>query len=161
MTSNKGITLIQTILAVILLIVLTGFAIWYAGNTSAEAQLAKVYSEFSSVKEAYKSTTVLTELNNGKYKMEELLDATTVNELTSTYSEEDVGFVSKIGEADKLYILSPNNCKNIELSKIEYTYVIDETAEKIYLIGGFSRKDNQNLAYEYEEIEKLYESTLK
>ena len=49
---NNGVTLMQMIGTIIIIIILASFAIWYSANTSTEAKLTRLYTEISMVKEA-------------------------------------------------------------------------------------------------------------
>lgn len=157
-----GISLIQVIIAVILIIIITSFALWYASNTSSEVKLARVYSEISSVREAYKNAIVLNELNSETYPLDELFETTSITYLNSNYSNEEVKFLqlNSVSSTDTLYLVKPDNAKKLELEKIELEYVIDDTTGNIYLIGGFLRDSDSNPVYEFKEIEYLYRSAL-
>ncbi len=160
MRNDKGISLLQVLISIIIIIMISSFAILYSSHTSTEAKLARLYSEMSAVKDAYKNALMLNELNPDEYSLETLFPDKVTNEwISDNYAR--IGFSSKPSEAIGWYLITPENAENIELEKVQGTYVIDNTNDLIYLLDGFSREGQEETVYEYEDILKLYKGTIK
>ena len=157
--NNKGISLIQLIVAIIIMMIITSFALWYASNTSTEAKLARIYAEIKTVKEAYENAIILNEVSEGTYDLESL--STTEESIISQFgADETADLLSEITDKSKLYLVTPENAKELEIEKLTMEYVIDGKTGEVYIIGGFARA-NENPKYSASQITKLYESTFK
>ena len=154
--SERGVSLMQLIVAIIIMIIITSFSLWYASNTSTEAKLTRVYSEIKSVKEAYQNAVVLNEIAGNDDEKKYHLTPTTLTELTNEYGEDDIPFLHN--DMD-LYIVTPENAKDLEIERLSMDYVIDGKTGSVYLIGGFSRNPREDPVYEADHIMKLYKST--
>lgn len=153
--NNRGITLIQVIVTMIIVIIIASFAIWYSKNTSTEAKLTRLYNEISTVREACNDAIVINELNPTEYPLSKLFTKKWTSEPLSEF-----GIGSEV-DTDNLYVITPDNADGLELEKIKNTYIYDMKNDKLYIQGGFSRIDQDVVEYEYTDIERLYRSTLK
>ncbi|MBQ9266876.1 MAG: hypothetical protein IJ217_01095 [Clostridia bacterium] len=159
MRNERGVTLASVIVAIIIIIIIASFAIWYSSNTSTEAKLARAYAEVHSVKEAYENAKTLNEINPTTYPISSLFEPVTESWLQSNYAR--IGLFSPDAGADNLYLITPDNAYKIELEKILGEYVVDMATDKVYLVDGFYRNNENSIVYEFKDIEMLYYNTLK
>lgn len=153
--SERGVTLVQVIVTMVIVIIIASFAIWYSKNTSTEAKLTRLYNEITTVKEACNDAIVINELNPTEYPISKLFTKKWTSEPLSEFGI-DAG-----ADTDDLYVITPDNADGLELEKIKNTYIYDMKNDKLYIQGGFSRIDQDTVEYEYTDIVRLYKSTLK
>lgn len=158
MKKENGISLIQVIVSIIIIVIISGFAIWYAENTSTEAKLTRIYTEMNAVKEAYENAIILNEIDPTEYPIYKLF----TKKVTDDWLEENytrMGFTEKPTMTGDWYYITPENASALELEKITREFVIDRENNHIYILDGFSRPDKE-LVYEYNDIVKLYRDTI-
>ena len=153
--NERGVTLVQVIVTMVIVIIIASFAIWYSKNTSTEAKLTRLYNEITTVKEACNDARVINELNPTEYPISKLFTKKWTSEPLSEFGV-DAG-----ADTDDLYVITPDNADGLELEKIKNTYIYDMKNDKLYIQGGFSRIDQDTVEYEYTDIVRLYKSTLK
>lgn len=157
---DNGVTLIQLLVAVIVVIIIAGFAIWDAGNTTTETKLTKLYNEVMLVKNACSEAVTLNQLNPEEYPIKELFTKKVTRAwMDENYSE--IGFSSTQEDISDLYIIDKENAGNLETEKITGTYVYDMKNDELYVFGGFTRNGEDTPVYEHKEIERLYKGTLE
>ena len=153
--NERGVTLVQVIVTMVIVIIIASFAIWYSKNTSTEAKLTRLYNEITTVKEACNDAIVINELNPMEYPISKLFTKKWTSEPLSEFGI-DAG-----ADTDDLYVITPDNSDSLELEKIKNTYIYDIKNDKLYIQGGFSRIGQDIVEYEYTDIMRLYKSTLK
>lgn len=164
MGNCRGVTLVQLIVAIIMIVILSIIAFVYSKNVVTEANIVKVYSEITAVKEGVENTLVLTQVNPEKYKFNELFDD------VSAYKGHFEAKLGNISLPNVFYIVSSGNDSlgfsdntiNYELDDIlrEYVVVLDAertAVEEIYLVDGVVSND-QNKVYSYTDISYLYDA---
>lgn len=70
MKNIKGITLIEVVITIIILLIITSFALFYSLEVTKESRLTKLYNEINVVKDAINEAMVLIEVNPGIYNEE-------------------------------------------------------------------------------------------
>ena len=165
MADNKGVSLVQVIIAIVIIIIITSFAIWYASNTSTEAKLTRIYAEITAVKEGYDNAKMLNEVNSTAYDFSKIESSEVY--IKGNYESKEIEFMDKISDTSELYLVTPDNAKEIEVEKIVFDYVIDGKTGNVYLIGGYESRLDENLknnvtvVYEYKDIVREYQATLR
>ncbi len=153
--NEKGVSLIQVIVTMIIAILIASFAIWYAKNTSTEAKLTRIYNEMSTVKDACKDALVINELNPDEYPLSKLFTKKITTEDVS-----DFGIDASV-DVENLYVITPENAENLELEKVKNTYIYDAENDKLYIQGGFTRIGQDEVGYEFKDVMRLYKNTLE
>lgn len=152
---EKGVTLIQVIVTMIIAILIASFAVWYAKNVSTEAKLTRIYNEMSTVKDACKDALVINELNPDEYPLSKLFTKKITSENIA-----DFGIDTSI-DTENLYVITPENAGSLELEKVKNTYIYDAQNNKLYIQGGFSRIGQDEVGYEFNDVMRLYKNTLE
>ena len=146
MKNKKGITLIEVMIAVIVLVIIATFSILYSSNITDESKLAKVYNEINIVKDAIEESMVLIEINPEKYSLEYFFGEEV------SVGNYNVGVISKEGT---WYHIGEENYKTLDLRNIDREYLYNASYKELFLVNGFER--NGIALYRYEEIIDLYE----
>lgn len=162
MKQKKGITLIEMVLTIVVLLILSGLVIFSSRRTIDETDVTKVYTEMSSVKKAVENAAILMEINpnnSTKYRIaENELDVTDL----SQYNEDELPTLLKdqiSGYTTKFYKLSKADkdlIRNLELEgNLKGKYLINYDTKDIILLSGISRSGQR--AYTMQEATALIE----
>lgn len=151
--NQKGITLIQLVITIVVMIILASMAIFQGGNVTTEAMIAREYESLREVKKAVEQTVLLMEMNPEDYKEEEIFGGS----ISKDAYYKRVGLTSSDELSDRTYSISKSNEKNFELDKIpdEKVYIVDLENKKYYILDGVQKEDGE-IIYEYKDILKIY-----
>lgn len=151
--NQKGITLIQLVITIVVMIILASMAIFQGGNVTTEAMIAREYESLREVKKAVEQTVLLMEMNPEDYKEEEIFGGS----ISKAAYYKRVGLTSSDELSDRTYSISKSNEKNFELDKIpdEKVYIVDLENKKYYILDGVQKEDGE-IIYEYKDILKIY-----
>lgn len=167
MKNQKGVTMIELVIVLVILLLLTTFAVYTGTESTNQALVTEVYTEINSMRSATNSIKIKKELNSN-FIMEEgihfdkkLSDVMTKDELKNNYNIDiDEGF-------DKLYLIygmdeygmsgdKYNNSdvrKNYGLDSIKHTYLVNFETGKVELLKSLIL-DNKEIRT-YEQIRAL------
>lgn len=153
---QKGITLIQLVITIVVMLILASLAIFQGSNVTTEATIAKEYESMKEVKKAVEQSALLLEINPKTYKEQEIF-GTALNDVNKQSYYARIGLTSADELSDRTYLVTKDNQKNFELDKIPdgKIYIVDLDNQKYYVVDGVQREDNTK-AYEYLDILKLY-----
>lgn len=154
--NKKGVTLIQLVITIVVMLIIASFAVFQGGNVTTEATIAKEYESLKEVKKAVEQTVLLMEINPETYIERELFGIPLDTEEKQSYYKR-LGLTNVADLSDRTYTVTQENQKNFELEKIieGKVYVVDLDNEKYYLLDGIQR-ENLGKAYEYKDILKMY-----
>ena len=103
--NQKGITLIQLVITIVVMIILASMAIFQGGDAVTEAMIAREYESLREVKKAVEQTVLLMEMNPEDYKEEEIFGGT----ISKNAYYKRVGLVSADELSDRTYSISNSN----------------------------------------------------
>lgn len=150
--SQKGISLIQLVIVIILLLILASFALLSSDEVTLEARIGRDYTSLKNVKTAVENVFPLMESNPEEYKEEELF---TKKFNSNEYAR--VGLSSADDLSERTYEINMDNQENLNLDNItkERTYIVDLENKKYYILDGIEREEGSKV-YEYVDVLKLY-----
>ena len=149
---QKGVSLIQLVIVIIIMLILASFALLSSDEVTTEARIARDYESLKKVKEAVEHSVNLMEINPKEYVEAELF-VTKFN--SSDYSR--IGLLSSLELSNRVYEINMANQEKLDLENIteERTYVVDLDNKKYYILDGISREDGEKV-YEYLDVLRLY-----
>lgn len=150
--TQKGISLIQLVIVIILLIVLASFALLSSDEVTLEARIGRDYASLKNVKTAVENYIPLMDVNPDEYGEEKIF--------TTKFNSDDyakIGLSSASELSERTYVINVDNQKNLNIDSIteERTYVVDLSNKKYYILDGIEREEGSKV-YEYMDVLKLY-----
>lgn len=154
--NQKGVTLIQLVITIIIIVILTSFAVFQGSNVTTEATIAKEYESIKEIKKAVEQTLQMIEINPDAYKEREIFGVALSNSDKQKYYAR-IGLASANELSNRTYVITMENQEKFELEKIseEQIYIVDLDNEKYYILDGVQR-DGRDIVYEYTDILKMY-----
>lgn len=151
MKRNSGITMIQMVITIVMMVLIAGFSIYNSKDTLVEAKLTKAYNEILEVKKAVQGAETL-ELVKMSSIGTEIEDFTLYPQLSTYYTS---------GDHEYYFLNFKDNGKAIEdaleIRNIENNYIVDvkniENIE-IFMVNGV--KIGSNTYYTDTEILEKY-----
>lgn len=132
LNQKRGVTMIQMVITIVMMILIAGFSIYNASDTIVETKIAKTYSEMQEVKKAVVGLETL-EIYDIKDIGTPVLDFTSYMQLQDYYSgNQEYYFLNFNEKGDSI-------CEILEIRNIENNYIVNvkniENIE-IFLING-------------------------
>lgn len=162
MKNQKGVSLIELVIVLVILLLLTAFAVYTGTESTNQALVTEVYTEINSMRVATNSIKIKKELNSN-FIMEEgihfdkkLSDVMTKEELKNNYNIDiDEGFdelyliygMDEYGMADNKYNNS-NIRTNYGLDSIKHTYLVNFKTGKVELLKSLTLANKQVRTFE-------------
>ena len=156
---NQGITILQIVITVIVMLIILSVSVFYGEGVSKEASLATIYNEIKEVESVLKEAYIL---NNIKVN----------NDSITFFDEEEAVKADKslyntvIGDAvEDYYYLDFTTSKKLEnvlgLENVSHDYLFDLTNLNIFLVEGVELPsgDEINVKYNSDDIVKYYSDT--
>lgn len=160
---NEGVTILQLVITIVIMIILATIAVYYGQGIPKEARLASIYNEIREVENAIKEGRMI---NKIKVSGEELsfygeMTAPKVN--NATY--QSIIGSGKTGDFYYLDFTSSRKLENVlDMENVKNDYLLDFQNTNIYLIKGIdivSGDGTATVKYDSNEIENYYEKTFK
>lgn len=152
MKKESGMGLITTILAIILIIALAVFAIWFIRNKTKEVKLVDIQANMLLIKGKCKVLKQTSKVNNNEdnlkgKKLSEMREDSIISEfLEKGFIEED--------KLEKYYALSDQDLSDIGLDikneKKSY-YVVSYDEDTVFITKGYKNVDSDEIIYKLEE----------
>lgn len=159
--NNNGVTILQVVITVIIMIIILAVSIYLGPNVANEAKLASIYNEIKEINSVFKEMKILGEITfNG--------------ENLSFYKEIEARKVdptnhkAELGEnpSGDFYYLDFKSSKNLEnvlgLERVKNDYILKYDDFNLYLVGGVTIMDENRKAvikYDSDEIINYYSDT--
>lgn len=159
---NQGITILQIVITIVVMMILGTYAILYSQGTPTEAKLAKIYTEIKEIK----STLIeANSLNNIKKQGDVLniYEEITIPKVNNVEYQDVIG----AGNTKEYYYMdftSSRKLENVlEVENISNDYLLEADTMNIYLIKGVGIKsgNSETKVYKADDIEKHYNNLLK
>ncbi len=149
--NNKGITMIQMVITIVMMVLIAGFSIYNARDTIVETKVAKIYNEVEEVKNAVTGLKIFEDEN-----IENILGTPLQN--LNDYP----GLAVYYKDDQEYYLLNFKTngnvlCDLLEIRNIENNYIVnlkDTDNVEVFLIGGAMIEDE--MCYTDYEILKKY-----
>lgn len=164
MRNNEGVTILQIVITVIVMIILLSLAIFYSSGTTKEAAVAALYNEIKEVTSVIQEASILNHIQKSG-------DEIIFFEETSAPKVEKSSYQTQLalaGSGDFYYLdfTSSRELKNtLELENIKNDYILEFDSLKLYLVEGIELLDEttgkEEIKYSAEEIEKYYNNLFK
>lgn len=172
--TNKGVTIVMLVITIIVMIIMTSFAIFYSTNIAPEARIAATFSSLKEVKTACHRALNEIEMDPANLDEYTFFGKNIYQDYTSSQIDElrvRCGLTNPEENdfSERTYIISGSEEENVRrrVEKLEITnlgnfeFVADLGNDKYYVIDGVERIDdvnpsNSKIAYEYRDIELLY-----
>jgi hypothetical protein len=164
MKNNKGVTMMLLVITIILMIILSSYAIYYSENIAPEARLGATYTSLKNVKEACERAVNdieigVTDANEFYFFGNNIrLDGSDIEDLAKR-----CGLESGDQFGTRTYVIgladTPENQRrvaNLEITGLTQDYVVDLDNEKYYVLDGI-RKADKTIVYEYKDIKASYQ----
>lgn len=158
---NEGVTILQIVITVIIMLIILAVTIFYGQNVSKEARLAAIYNEIIEIENVVKEMKVLNEVQvienvlsfNGEVDLQKVD--------SSSYPKELAGVGS--GNYYLMNFTSSRKLENVlDLENVKNNYILDFITGNVYLVGGIDTIDsagNRVIEYDSDEIVKYYKNT--
>ena len=173
MLNNKGVTIVMLVITIIVLLLLTAFAVFYSTNIAPEARIAAAYNSLKEIRRVCNEAVSSVDLRPDKYEEYDFFgknifqDGSNVEDYATRCGLSSSADFGKAGETDnnkrRVYKITPENdpevkrrIQALELSAVSRSYIIDLDNSKYYLVDGIKRKTGE-LLYEYKDIQGMYE----
>lgn len=148
--NNKGITMIQMVITIVMMVLIAGFSIYNARDTIIETKVAKIYNEVEEVKNAVTGLKIFEDEN-----IENILGAPLQN--LNDYSE----LAAYYKDDQEYYLLNFKTngntlCDLLEIRNIENNYIVnlkDADNVEVFLVGG-AMIENEMCYTDYEILKK-------
>jgi type II secretory pathway pseudopilin PulG len=178
MYKNKGITLVELVIAIIIMIIIATIAFSTGKEATLEAKISKAYNEVMLIRESIVDARTLIEIEKER------------GEETPKYSydyftvPEEVGIVTKFDTSTQIdalndrlsealkteiknnintgmtyYLISYKYKRPLErlgIKNVEMEYIVNFDTEDVYLLDGITKSGTT--VYKYDEIIKLYDN---
>lgn len=148
---NKGITMIQMVITIVMMVLIAGFSIYNSKDTLVETKITKAYNEILEVKRAVQSFEMLDFAKLSDFSTQ-ITDFTYYPQLVS-YCNDPSG---------EYYFLNFESNKDViedilEIRNIENNYIVDvKNIENIQIFSVDGIKVGKDTYYSDEEILKKY-----
>lgn len=148
--NNKGITMIQMVITIVMMVLIAGFSIYNARDTIIETKVAKIYNEVEEVKNAVIGLKIFEDEN-----IENILGAPLQN--LNDYP----GLAAYYKDDQEYYLLNFKTngntlCDLLEIRNIENNYIVnlkDADNVEVFLVGG-AMIENEMCYTDYEILKK-------
>lgn len=161
--NNQGVSIITLVLTIIVMLMVTSFAVYYSTNITPEARVASIYTSLKEVRRACmeaKSSIVL------RPDLYDEFDFFGKSIFTDGSDVEDIAKKCGLTSSDKFsqstYKVSPKiddenkrRVEKLEISNVDREYICDIGNNKYYVLGGVKRQTGE-ISYEYNDIESMY-----
>jgi hypothetical protein len=177
MKNNKGITMIILVITIIVMLILTSFAVYYSTNIAPEARIAASFQTLKEVKMACQRALNEIEIDptlDEYYFFGKNINATDNENApvgTDGITALNLAFKCGLSSVDEFgnggertYYVSGSDDPVIKrrAEKLEMTglgvdsFVVDLENDKYYIVGGVRRDSSSPFVYEYRDVEMLY-----
>lgn len=160
MKNNQGVTTMQIVITVIVMLILLSIAIFYSRGTTKEATLAVLYNEIRDVTSAVQEASALNQIKVSGEKIIFFGETSAPKVEKSAYSSQ----LANAGEGE-FYFLDFTTSKDLkhtlELENVKNDYILNYNTLKLYLKDGINVTDeagNEELKYSAEEIIYYYKN---
>lgn len=135
MKSNKGITMIQMVVTVLMMALIAGFSIFNARDTIVEIKLSKVYEEMREVKKAVQSLNIFEENLSLHFDATPLENLNSYHQLTEYQTTPNEYYYLDFSNKERAKFLE----EVLDIRNIENDYIVN-TANmeniEIFLVNG-------------------------
>lgn len=159
---NQGITILQLVITIIIMLILASVAILYGQGVPREANIASAFNEVKEIESVLTEAKMLNQLVVKENQLE-------IFDTVSVPKADISGFPTAMGlDATKDYyelkFTANKNLKNkLELENVSRDYLLDLEALNLYLIKGIDVNQNTNgqltTLYNSDDIERYYNDT--
>ena len=159
---NQGITILQIVIVIVIMIILSTYTILFGQGIPNEAQISSIYTEIREIKNVISEGQILNKIKVQGDTLEFYGEITAPKVENSKYEKVLNG--DSLGTYYYLDFTSSRNLENVlELENIQHDYLLDWENKNLYLIKGIEmRSGNEiNIKYNADEIEQYYNNALK
>lgn len=159
---KQGITMLQLVLTIVVMVILASIAILYGGGVPKEASIASIYNEIKEIKSSISEAYWLGKIKKGTNEITFFNEASAPKINPSDYSEVLGGSTS--GDYYMLDFTSTKTLKNaLEMENVKNDYILNLNTLNIYIIKGvnITSGDEEFEAYDAEEIGKYFKNAYK
>jgi len=159
---NEGITMMQIVITIVIMIILATIAVLYGQGIPKEARLSSIYNEIREVESTLKQAKLLNKLVAADENLS-IYEEITVPKVEASSYESVLG----AGATGDFYYLDFTTSRKLEnvldLENVNNDYILDYSNLNIYLIKGIEINEGDTITIKYnsDEIETYYESTFK
>lgn len=156
---NQGITILQIVIAIVIMIILASVAILYGGGIPREANIASVYSEIREIKGAFQEARMLNRLKVSGDKLIIFNEIAVPHISASEY--QDVLGAEATGEYYYLDFTSSKELRNVlDAENIKNDYILDFNNLNIYMVKGVNiiSGEESSMQHNAENIEYYYKN---
>lgn len=147
MRSNKGVSIIELVIVMIILILIAGFAVYNGAESVEKAEATEIYIEISNMHKAVSGVIVQKDMEEG--------DA----EWLKSYYDKDLGnnWYEIYGQGMSGEYLSSNVRKNLKMDTIKRNYIVNYDTGEVMLSSPVSLFGSS--VRTYDSIRALVESS--
>lgn len=159
---NQGITILQLVLTIVIMVILASVAILYGGGVPKEASMASIYNEIKEIKSAISEAFWLGKLKKVPSGVSVFDEVTVPKVNASDYSEVLGGRTS--GDYYLLDFSTTKALRNtLDMENVKNDYILDLNTLNIYIIKGvdITNGDETTTKYDAEEIGEYFKNAYK
>ncbi len=157
MKKNSGITILQIVITIIILVIIISITFLYGQNVPKEAKISTLYNEMKDIEDAF---VELNMLNNIEIKTDSIVLCNKVEVPKIEASD----YEKQLSGEDKwtYYYLDFKSSKDLgnllEMDNVKNDYILDFDNFNVYLVDGI--EIDGKMIYSSDEISKYYEDTV-
>lgn len=159
--NNRGITILQMVITIAIMLIILSISIFYGTNISREANIVTIYTEIKEIEDVLKELSVLNKITikTDAISFYEEIDLPKIDKTKYTAELQDF----TVGDCYLLDFTSSRNLENVlGLEEVDHNYILDLDNLNIYLIGGLDIIDESGdtiVKYNSDEIVDYYSNT--
>ena len=161
---NQGITILQLVISVIIMIILAAVAVFYGQGIPREANLASIYNETKELKSALQEAAMLNKLKVVLVQGTEKLDVWDKIQLEKLDEDKKGDYAENLGEnaSENIFYLDFTSSRELqtvlELENMTHDYLLDFNDLNVFLVKGVSveTKEGPKTLYNAKNIEEYY-----
>ena len=158
---NEGVTILQLVITIIIMIIILAIGIFYGPNVAREAKLATIYNEIKEVKSVFKELYILNKIEVSDNYLS-FYDEIEVPKVDVTMYEKELG-ENPIGDYYYLDFTTSRELENVlGIERVENDYILNIQELNLYLVGGTDLVDSDGkvtVEYDTDKISDYYDET--
>lgn len=155
MKGNEGITILQIVITIIVMMIILSASVFYGVNTTREAKIAATYSEIKDIESAIKEAEV-------REKIKILDNSISIYGEYEAPKVDNSSYELQLGEkSGDFYFLDFTSSRKLsnalDIERVKNNYLLEIENLNIYMVDGL--EINGAVLYDAKEIAKFYQDS--
>ena len=138
---NEGVTILQIVITVIIMLIIMGVAIIYGQGVARESRMASIYNEIREIESALEEAHLLNELKIGSEGLE-IFGEVTVSEVEPSEYSNVLGGANTSRYYYLDFTSSRKLATSLDLENVKNDYILDYINLNIYMVEGVDVVEN-------------------